>query len=184
MNIKMWCILLYLLSIVTANILTASYAPLNLGNLIFPVGSFLIGATFIFRDLVQNAVGRRNTYFTIAVALIISAVSSSLLGDGLQIVAASAVAFLFSETTDTEIYSRLKLPMGLRVLYSGIVGGALDSAIFVIIGLSPLFGGFLTWEMTGYAIAGQILVKLAMQFLGAGVLGVLPRRLVDANAAV
>ncbi|MBO9600011.1 MAG: hypothetical protein J7559_19600, partial [Cohnella sp.] len=78
MSLKMSCILLYLVSIVTANILTASYAPLHLGNLIFPVGSFLIGATFIFRDLVQNSVGRRNTYITIAVALIISAVSSSM----------------------------------------------------------------------------------------------------------
>lgn len=184
MNMKMLCILLYLLSIVTANVLTASYDPLHLGKLLFPVGSFLIGATFIFRDLVQNAVGRRNTYITIAAALVISAISSSMLGDGLQIVAASAVAFLFSETTDTEIYSRLKLPMSLRVLYSGIVGGALDSAIFVIVGLSPLFDGFLTWDMVGYAIAGQILVKSAMQLIGMTVVQAIPHRNNGANAAV
>ena len=79
-----------------------------------------------------------------------------------------------SETTDTEIYSRLRLPISLRVLYSGLVGGVVDSVLFVLIGLSPLGAGFLPWEAVGSAIVGQILVKTAMQALGAGLIGMLP----------
>ncbi|OXS61798.1 hypothetical protein B1A99_04105 [Cohnella sp. CIP 111063] len=174
-GVKIALIALYLLAIVAANVVTAAYAPVRLGYLIIPAGSFLIGATFIFRDLVQNAIGRRNTYIVIVTAMAISALTSFLLDDTLWIVGASALTFLFSETADTEIYSRLKLPMSLRVLYSGIVGGAVDSVVFVIVGLSPLGAGFLPWSLVGYAIAGQIAVKVGMQLLGAIVIQLLPQ---------
>lgn len=160
-------ILLYLISIVAANVVTAAFSPLNLGIFIVPMGTFLIGATFIFRDLVQNKYGRSKTYMFIGFALGLSAIVSSLLGDTLIVVMASAISFAISETTDTEIYTRLNLPMSLRVLYSGVVGGILDSAIFVIIGLSPLGAGFLPWEAVPFAIMGQVLVKTIIQGISA-----------------
>lgn len=137
---------------------------------IIPWGSWLIGATFILRDITQEKYGRKKTYGFIGIALVLSAISSLMLNDPLYIVAASAVSFALSETTDTEIYTRLRLPMHYRVLYSGIVGGALDSAVFVIIGLSPIGAGFLTWEQVPYAILGQIIVKTALQAIGATIL--------------
>lgn len=176
-------IALYLLSITAANILTASFAPLSFGVLIVPVGSLLIGATFILRDFVQQAVGRRNTYKTIAAAMVLSFVSSYLLGDTLWIVFASAVTFLLSETTDTEIYTRLKLPMSVRVLYSGTVGGVVDSVLFVVIGLSPLGAGFLPWEAVGYAILGQVIVKTVMQCFGAAIVAVIGQSFTKVNQA-
>jgi queuosine precursor transporter len=160
-------ILFYLLSIITANVVTAAFAPLQLGVFIVPMGTFLIGATFIFRDLVQNKYGRKKTYLFIALALILSASVSFFLGDTLLIVLASALSFLIAETTDTEIYTRLKLPMGWRVFYSGLVGGFLDSVVFVIIGLSPLGANFLPWEAVPAAILGQVIVKSIIQALGA-----------------
>lgn len=160
-------ILLYLVSIVAANVVTAAFAPLTMGMFIVPMGTFLIGATFIFRDLVQNKYGRKKTYMFIGIALLLSAVVSSILGDTLIIVLASAVTFAIAETTDTEIYSRLKLPMSLRVLYSGIVGGILDSAIFVVLGLSPLGANFLPWEAVPAAILGQVIVKTIIQGIAA-----------------
>lgn len=174
--VKFIYVLLYLLAIIFANVITASYDPLKFGSLIVPAGSFLIGVTFIFRDLVQNAVGRKNVYLIIGAAMVLSAVTSSALGDTLWIVFASALTFVFSETTDTEIYSRLKLPMSLRVLYSGVAGGVLDSVIFVIIGLSPLGANFLPWDVVGYAIAGQIVVKVVMQLIGTLIIQFLPAR--------
>ncbi|RXT13747.1 VUT family protein [Ammoniphilus sp. CFH 90114] len=159
-------ILFYLLSIVTANVVTAAVMPFHLGALIIPAGSLIVGLTFILRDYVQKQHGRAKTYAIISFALMLSALSSYLLGDTLIIVLASAIAFLVSETTDTEIYSRLKLPFSMRVLYSGLVGGFLDSVLFVIIGLSPLGAGFLTWEMVPLAILGQILAKFLLQGLG------------------
>jgi queuosine precursor transporter len=160
-------IFLYLVSIITANVITAAFAPLHLGMFIVPMGTLLIGATFIFRDLVQNKYGRAKTYMFIGAALILSALVSFILGDTLQIVFASALSFAVAETTDTEIYTRLKLPMSWRVFYSGVVGGLLDSVIFVIIGLSPLGANFLPWEAVPAAIIGQIIVKTIIQAVGA-----------------
>ena len=163
-------ILFYLISIVTANVVTAAFAPLQFGVFIVPMGTLLIGATFIFRDLVQNKYGRAKTYIFIFVALAFSALASFILGDTLLIVAASAISFIVAETADTEIYTRLKLPMAWRVFYSGIVGGFLDSVIFVVIGLSPLGANFLPWEAVPAAIVGQIIVKTVIQMIGALIL--------------
>lgn len=163
-------ILLYLLSIVIANVVTAAFAPLEFGVFIVPMGTLFIGETFIFRDIVQNKYGRAKTYLFIFIALILSAVVSFLLGDTLFIVMASVLSFVVSETADTEIYSRLKLPLAWRVFYSGIVGGIFDSAIFVVIGLSPLGANILPWEAVPAAILGQIIVKTVIQMVGALIL--------------
>jgi uncharacterized PurR-regulated membrane protein YhhQ (DUF165 family) len=156
----------YLLVIVLANVVTAKFAPLQLGIFIIPWGTFLIGATFILRDLVQNKFGRTRTYIIIVSALALSAATSSMLGDTLWIVFASAISFAISETTDTEIYTRLKLSLAKRVFYSGTVGGILDSSIFVIVGLSPLGANFVPWNFVWEAILGQIIFKTIMQGIG------------------
>jgi queuosine precursor transporter len=163
-------VIFYLLSIVVANIVTARFAPLELWMFIIPWGSWLIGATFILRDLVQTRYGRKKTYLIIFGALALSAVSSFVLGDTLLIVIASALSFLVAETTDTEIFTRLKTTFAKRVLFSGLVGGLLDSAIFVVVGLSPLGAGFIPWVAVPYAILGQVLIKTAMQFVGVTVI--------------
>jgi queuosine precursor transporter len=163
-------IILYLISIVTANVITAGFAPLHFGIFIIPMGTLLVGATFILRDIVQNKYGKAKTYVFIGTALLLSALVSYYLGDTLLITFASAISFAVSETTDTEIYSRLKLPMSWRVFYSGIVGGFLDSVIFVIIGLSPFGANFLPWVAVPAAIAGQVIVKTIIQGLGAIIL--------------
>ncbi|RLL40624.1 VUT family protein [Oceanobacillus piezotolerans] len=163
-------VFLYLISIVSANVITAALMPLEIGIFIIPMGTFLIGATFIFRDLVQNKYGRGKTYLFILTALMLSGAVSALLGDTLMIVAASALSFIISETADTEIYTRLKLPIAWRVFYSGIVGGLLDSVVFVIIGLSPLGAGFIPWEAVPAAILGQVIAKTVIQLIGALVL--------------
>ncbi|MCA1029556.1 VUT family protein [Bacillus timonensis] len=173
----------YLVSIVAANVITAAFAPLHVGMFIVPMGTLLIGATFIFRDLVQNKYGRGKTYAFIGLALVMSASVSFLLGDTLIIVMASAVSFLLAETTDTEIYTRLKLPMAWRVFYSGLVGGFLDSVIFVVIGLSPIGANFLPWEAIPAAILGQVIVKTMIQGLGAVVLSQVHHRF-DKKVAV
>ncbi|NCU18056.1 VUT family protein [Pallidibacillus pasinlerensis] len=163
-------IFLYLSAIILANVLTAKFPPIALGALFFPVGSFLIGATFIFRDLVQNKYGRKRTYMFITLALVLSAIASYMLGDTLMIVFASAVSFIISEVCDTEIYTRMKSAFIKRVFISGVVGGTLDSVVFVVIGMSPLGAGFLPWELVPNAIMGQLLAKIGLQAIGALVL--------------
>ncbi|MBC9785738.1 VUT family protein [Heliobacterium chlorum] len=158
---------MYIMAIVAANVITAAFAPLIAGPMVIPYGTFLIGVTFILRDLVQHHFGRMKTYGVIVIALVCSAISSYLLGDTLYIVFASSIAFILSESSDTEIYSRLSLPMAWRVWWSGLVGGLLDSVVFVVIGLSPLGAGMVPWEAVPMAILSQILVKTALQGCGA-----------------
>jgi hypothetical protein len=160
-------IILYLLAIVTANVVTAKFAPINLGWIIIPWGTLLIGMTFILRDLVQMKVGRTGAYKTIATAMILSSITSYLLGDTQSIVIASAISFIIAESSDTEIFSRLKASLSKRVLVSGLVGGTLDSAVFAVIGLSPIGAGFLPWSAVPLAIVGQAITKAVMQGLGA-----------------
>lgn len=163
----MWRVYAYLAAITTANVVTASFAPMIAGPLIIPWGSYFVGATFVLRDLVQNRYGKTNAYKTIVAALILSALISYALGDSLMIVLASAITFAVAESADTEIYSRIRASVAKRVFYSGLVGGFLDSTIFVIIGLSPIGAGFVPWSAVPYAILGQMIIKFAMQAIGA-----------------
>lgn len=163
-------ILLYLVAIISANVITAAFAPIIAGPFIVPWGTLLIGTTFILRDLVQRKYGRSNAYNVIVTALVLSAVTSFLLGDSLMIVLASALSFAISETADTEIFTRLRASFAKRVLFSGVIGGTIDSTIFVIVGLSPLGAGFLPWTAIPSAIIGQMVVKFAMQTVGVAVI--------------
>lgn len=160
-------IVLYLLGIVTANVVTATFMPFAFGPFLVPYGTFFIGFTFILRDLVQNKFGRITTYKVIVTALILSAVVSAVLGDTLWVVAASAVSFIFSEALDTEIYTRLNKPMHTRIFISGVFGGTVDSSLFVLIGLSPLGMNAVPWVAVPGAIIGQIIVKSVLQGFGA-----------------
>jgi uncharacterized PurR-regulated membrane protein YhhQ (DUF165 family) len=157
---------LYLTSIIIANVVTASFVPLQVGPFFIPYGTWLIGATFVLRDLIQSKYGRKTAYIAIITALIMSAITSKLLGDTLIITLASAVSFLISESADTEIYSRFRVTFLKRVFASGIVSSFLDSVIFIIIGLSPLVSAILPWEFVPNAITGQFMVKSMMQVLG------------------
>lgn len=153
------------MTIAVANILTAKFSPFILfdGLVIVPVGSFLVGATFMLRDVVQVKHGKRKTYRTILAALALSAVMSAALGDTIRVAAASAMAFFVSEAIDTEIFTRLRRSIANRVLLSGLVGGTVDSAIFVIFGLGPAGADVLTWSQVPFAIIGQTAVKAVVQ---------------------
>ena len=55
--------------------------------------------------------------------------------------------------------------------YSGLVGGTLDSVVFVIIGLSPIGADFIPWGAIPFAILGQWFFKIGIQAIGATILG-------------
>lgn len=154
-------ILLYIACITLANVLTASLAPASVLGLLIPAGTWFIGLNFLLRDFVQLRHGRKKAYAVILVALMLSAVLSYSLGDTLWIVAASTISFAFSETADTEIFSRLRARFTLRVIASGMIAGTLDSALFALIGLVP--SGIIPLSAVPLAITGQVVVKCLMQ---------------------
>ena len=128
------------------------------------------------RDIVQLKNGKGKTYTTILVAVVISGIISVCAGDTAYIALASAVAFFVSETIDTEIYSRIQKSFACRVLLSGIVGGLIDSSLFVIVGLSPMGAGMLSWNQVPLAIIGQVIAKSSVQLLAAGAILIKAKR--------
>jgi len=154
---------LYISSIVAANVLTAHTAPLVFGIFVVTSGTWLIAATFPLRDAVQLHTSRAFSYAAIVLALVCSAATSRALGDTLAITGASALSFALSETLDTEAFTRLRGSLGRRVAFSGLVSGTLDSAVFCAIGLSPLGAGFVAWADLWKAILAQIVTKGLVQ---------------------
>lgn len=163
--------ILYLVTIAIANILTAKFEPFVLcsGLLIVPVGSVFVGSVFVLRDFVQLKHGKRKTYATIFAAILLSAIMSAILGDTAHVAAASAVSFFASEAIDTEIFSKIQKSFATRIMLSGIIGGIVDSALFVVIGLSPIGSAAISWSQVPYAIIGQTVVKTIVQFMAAAI---------------
>lgn len=159
--------LAYTLVVVAANLVTASTMPAEIGPFLVTWGTWFIGATFILRDALQLAAGRGVAYLAILTALGASAVASYWLGDLLWITVGSAVAFAISETTDTEIFTRLKVRLSGRIAVSGLVGGTLDSVAFALIALSPWTTGIVPWSALPNVILGQIIVKGVLQLVAA-----------------
>ncbi len=163
----------YIAAVAVANVLTANYAPLMFNWLgqtwVVTWGTFLIGATFFLRDLVQLRYGRRVAYLALAAALAVNVVLSIVYNDLLWVTVGSAAAFAVSETLDTEVFTRLHASVRKRVLVSGVIGGTIDSAVFAVVGLSPLTTGIVPWSYLWTTIVAQVFVKCAMQVVAAAV---------------
>ena len=156
-------------SIVAANAATAQYAPWHVAGVVIPAGTWMIGFVFVTRDLVQLAFGRSAAYLAMAAGLVVNAGASVHYGDLRWITAGSACAFAVSAVVDTETFTRYRHRLVARVLAAGVASGALDSLVFVVVALSPLTLGFVTWGDVPRVIAAQVIVKaLVVTALSAG----------------
>jgi queuosine precursor transporter len=162
---------LFVAAIAAANVLTAELAPVLVTidgtTAAVTAGTFAIGATFFLRDLVQYRHGLRVAWAAITAALLVNVALSALFDDLLAITLASAGAFLVSETIDTAIYTHAGGRLGPRILVSGLVSCPLDSAVFVVFGLSPLTTGIVPWSSVVATVLVLTAVKVAMQLLAA-----------------
>ena len=161
----------YIATIALANVLTAELAPIlwHVDDQVVAItaGTFAIGATFFLRDLIQRQHGLRAAYLAIAAALTVNLALSLAYDDLLEITLASAAALAVSELADTGIYSAVRGNLGKRVLWSGLVSCPLDSAIFVILGLSPLTTGIIGWDAVALTIMAQVAIKVSLQIMAA-----------------
>lgn len=124
-------------------------------DLMAPSGVLLIGAALVLRDAVHRLLGWK---WAIA-AIIFGAGLSSQFSPG-AIVVASVAAFVLSELADFAVYAPLQRNrLALAVMLSGIVGAAVDSAVFLWLAFGSLD-----------FIAGQIVGKLWMTALAAAVI--------------
>jgi uncharacterized PurR-regulated membrane protein YhhQ (DUF165 family) len=155
-----------------ASIVTAHTMPAEVGPFLVTWGTWIIGVTFVLRDAVHLAYGKRTAYLAIAGALVIAAVTSALLGDPLAIVLGSALAIAISESLDTEVFARWRGRLSSRIAISGLIGSVFDSVVFVLVALSPWTTGIVPWDAIPNVIAGQILAKGAVQLIAAAVVRV------------
>lgn len=134
--------------------------PVGFG-LMAPSGVLVIGVALVLRDAVHSLLGWRW-----AVAAIIAGAALSFGFSPPALVIASVAAFVISELCDLAVYAPLrKRRLVLAVLASGIVGAAVDSAVFLWLAFGSLD-----------FIAGQLLGKMWMTLAAAALLFVISSR--------
>lgn len=102
-----------------------------------PSGTAFIGLSFVLRDLAQITLGRALTWVAIAVGALLS----WWLADA-TIAVASAVAFLWSESTDALVFTPLanRGRFALGVWVSGVLASVVDSVLFLWIAFDSTHG--------------------------------------------
>jgi len=127
-----------------------------------PSGVLAIGLALVLRDMVQRYFG-----LWVAVGAIIVGAGLSALFAAPALVVASAAAFLVSELADLAVYTPLaRKRLAWAVILSGLVGAAVDSALFLWLAFGSLD-----------LLPGQVIGKLYASALFAAWLFVRPRRL-------
>ncbi len=144
----------------------AHLLPVGFG-LAAPSGVYAAGVTFVARDVVQRTAGRRWALGAIAAGTVLSVAVNP------RLAVASGTSFFFSELADFAVYTPLqRRRFVLAVVASGIVGGIVDSALFLALAAIPL----------GAALPGLVLGKLWIQLLALPVAVWLRRRLPHARS--
>lgn len=115
-----------------------------------PSGVLAIGVALASRDYVQEKYGKQATLIAIAIGIIVSYMIDP------AVATASAVAFAAGELADFVVYSEIKKrSLALAVVASGVIGGIIDSLLFLRIA----FGSTNFWQ-------GQVIGKTYMAILG------------------
>lgn len=128
------CSAAFLLCIVGANWAISTFGIVGVGfGLMAPAGVYFAGATFGFRDAVQELGGR----FWVVGLIVLGAALSWFIEPTFAL--ASGVAFLFSEFADFAVYTPLReRNWPSAVVLSNTVGAVVDSAIFLWLAFSSL----------------------------------------------
>jgi queuosine precursor transporter len=119
----------YIAAIIIADLTATS--PLNLPfGLVTTVGTLVFGLTFTLRDELHSQ-GLKRVYFGIGTASVLALVVNFVLGLPLQIIFASLVAFVFSETLDTQAFHNFRSQNWLyKCLFSNFLSVPFDAVVF------------------------------------------------------
>ncbi len=150
---------LFVATVWFANWLLQRYGVVSIGfGLEAPAGVFAVGLAFTLRDITHRTLGRTAVFGCIILGCLIAYLveaGGTIPGGLVPIAAASAVAFLFSETADLAVYTPIEHRSFLgAVAASTVVGAVVDSALFLWLA----FGSLAFME-------GQVVGKLYMTAL-------------------
>jgi len=143
----MLTVLLYIASVVAANLFTAKYGPYASILSAF----VMIGATLTLRDKLHDRWGGRSLPLRMGGLIATGGVLSVALNtDAIRIALASAAAFVVSETVDTLLYHLLRRRSWLvKANGSNVPSAAVDSLLFPALA----FGGFFPVVTLGQFLA-------------------------------
>lgn len=126
-----------------------------------PSGVLVVGAALVIRDLVHESGGAKAALAAIGIGGLVAWLFAPP-----ALVLASVLAFVLAELADVAVYAPLRQNrLWLAVILSGLVGAAVDSAVFLWVAFGSL-----------NFIAGQIVGKLWMSLLAAPILTGFARR--------
>ena len=126
-----------------------------------PSGVLMIGLALVLRDAVHEVGGIKAALAAIAIGAVLSWFVAPP-----ALVVASVAAFTLAELADLSVYAPLReRRLWLAVALSGLVGAAIDSAVFLWLAFGSL--DFL---------AGQVVAKLQVTLLAVAVLWLWRRR--------
>lgn len=124
-------------------------------------GVLVVGAALVIRDLVHESGGAKAALAAIGIGGLVAWLFAPP-----ALVLASVLAFVLAELADLAVYAPLRQNrLWLAVLLSGLVGAAVDSAVFLWVAFGSLD-----------FIAGQIVGKLWMSLIAAPFLAGFARR--------
>jgi uncharacterized PurR-regulated membrane protein YhhQ (DUF165 family) len=146
--------------ILAANFVTTHYGVVPVGfGLMATAGTYFAGLTFVLRDSLQDASGKRWTLGMIAAG----AALSFLLADPF-IALASAAAFLLAELSDLVVYTPLRKRGYVRAaIASNVVGSFVDTIAFLTIAGFPMQDA-LPGQMIGKLVVTAAAVALVVAF--------------------
>lgn len=144
--------------ILAANYVTTEFGMVTMLGIGMTAGTFFAGATFVLRDSLQDAYGKRW-----AIALIILGAALSFAVADPFIALASGVAFLIAELADLAVYTPIRKRGYIRAaVASNVVGSLADTVLFLWI------AGFPLMALPGQMV-GKLLVTLGVVGLVASV---------------
>ncbi|MEU2313110.1 hypothetical protein CLM85_14110 [Streptomyces albidoflavus] len=143
----------YTASITAANWLTARYDLITVApGVTATAGTLAAGAALLARDLVQDTAGRTWVLVGIAAGAALTWATSPVLAF------ASVGAFAIAEAADMAVYTPLRDRGWARaVLASNIVGGILDTLIFLWLAGFPIVAATVTGQLVGKVLWATLL---------------------------
>lgn len=150
----------FLACILAANYVTTQYGMIPVGfGLVATAGTYFAGLTFVLRDSLQDAAGKRWTLAVIAAGAALSFLISAPF-----IALASAVAFGLSELADLVVYTPLRKRGYIRAaVASNMVGAFVDTIVFLTIAGFPLMAA-LPGQMVGKLLVTLAAVVIVLVF--------------------
>lgn len=165
---------MYIALVVVANLVTIFYKPTILLGLVVPPSSWFMGFTFLLINLISKYESKRFTGSLIWIGLGLTSLICFAQSLPQSIVVASGLAFITSQWLSNFLYKYWTTktnPYGLHPNYSWInpaasfIGSTMDATIWIILGLSPLGIGSVSWIEVPLAVLGQVIVQGILQLV-------------------